>query len=118
MELHMADLATLLSSFREETTNTLAAVAGGLVSMKFTPGDMWQRLTSVPVGFACAVFFTHPVIMYFNVPYESPEKDGASFLVGLFGYTIMHKLFDAVQGIDAAAISSIITRVAGSKVEK
>lgn len=114
----MADLATLLSAFREETTTTLAGLTGGLVSMRFATGDVYQRLTSIPVGWACAVFLTHPLTMYFDVPYESPEKDGASFLVGLFGFAMVHKLFDAVQGIDAASISSIITRVAGSKAEK
>jgi hypothetical protein len=79
----------------------IAGFVGALVAGLIDKGPIWERLTSVLVGFACSIYFTPlaiPVVTRFlGVTDVDNVQNGVSFFVGMSGLVISRSLLDFVR---------------------
>lgn len=72
---------------------------GAAIGLKFSPGNSWvERATNVASGWACSLFITPIVVEFFKIRTQGFTY-GLSFLIGLFGLSIMAAMFDGLRQV-------------------
>lgn len=102
-------------SFDISITNLVAGVAGAFVSLRFVQGTMPERLTMAGGGAALSYYATPPAAAWLGM---ASAEGLVGFLVGLFGMAVVAKIYDAIQGLPAAAMAkqaweSVLRRIGG-----
>jgi hypothetical protein len=88
----------------------LAAFVGALIATLIGPKREWrERAVTFIVGFAAAVYLTHPTITYFELNAEAYEG-GVGFMLGCFAMTITDKTLMLIRDLDFSAVSSIFKK--------
>lgn len=79
----------------------IAGFIGALVAGLIDRGPVWERLTSVLVGFACSIYFTPfavPLVVKFLGEGEANNiQNGAAFFVGMAGLVVARSILDVVR---------------------
>lgn len=55
-------------------------------------------------GCFVASYGTLPLLAFFDVQYTASDEHAVSFLIGLFGMSIVNKLFEAIQAVETGTI--------------
>ena len=84
-----------------DLTKFLTATAGAVVSMAKWPGTLVERAVMGAAGVVVSYFASDAVSGWTGVP---PGLCG--FLLGLFGMSIVGKIWDAIAAIDARKITA------------
>lgn len=88
----------------------LTAFIGAMVATLIGPKRAWRdRAISFIVGFAAAVYLTHPAVAYFELKAEDYEN-GVAFMLGCFAMAIADKVLHLIRDIDLSAFSSIFKK--------
>lgn len=67
----------------------LPGAIGAAVSLRFIPGNLWQKTSSYFSGLACAYYLGNGLISYLAVPAGSLMAEFIKFTAGLFGLAIV-----------------------------
>ena len=81
----------------------IAGFFGSLVSLKFVPGTCPERALMWAGGVALSYFATSPVTDWLAIP----KTEGLiGFFIGLFGMSVVSKVYEIIQILDAATIAA------------
>lgn len=76
---------------------SLPGFVGAVISLRFFKADTWlERVAVVLSGWACAYFFTKPVVDRFSLG-ATQWADGTAFFIGLFGMAVVAALMGAIK---------------------
>lgn len=96
-----------------DLTKFLTATAGAVVSMAKWPGTLVERAVMGAAGVVISYFASDAVSALTSVP---PGLCG--FLLGLFGMSIVGKVWDAIAAIDAARVVADLWSAALERIRK
>jgi hypothetical protein len=93
-----------------------AGLLGAVVSLKWVKGDFFEKLLMVIGGAALSIFGTDPLAEYLNM---TNALGILGFLLGLFGMTVMSRVYEGIQAFNAADfVQSWASRFGGKKGEE
>lgn len=81
----------------------ISGLVGSLVSLRFVPGTKLEKVTMVLGGTACAWYGSELIAEYLGISVKGVGLIG--FLTGMFGMTILHKIFEGFAALDAKSIA-------------
>lgn len=91
----------------------IAGAAGALVSLRFVQGTWVEKGVMAIGGSALSYFGTSPAATYLNM---ANAEGLCGFIIGLFGMSIVAKLYELIQFFDAkSAASRLIDKIFGSR---
>lgn len=80
-------------------------LVGGVISLRFIKIDgTFNKVASVIGGAAVAYYFAEPVASYFGL-----KSEVMGFGLGLFGMSIIAKVFETIENIKAQGLADWIT---------
>lgn len=82
----------------------ISGLVGSVVSLKFVPGTKLEKATMVLGGLACAFYGADLIAEYLGISVKGVGLIG--FLVGMFGMTILHKIFEGFAALDAKSMAA------------
>lgn len=85
----------------------IPATLGALVSLGFLKGSIIERISMTVGGVALAYYATPPSAVWLN----ATTSEGAGlvgFVIGLFGMTLVSKLYEALNALDAKTLGADI----------
>lgn len=91
----------------------VAGAAGALVSLRFVQGTWVEKGVMAIGGSVLSYFGTAPAASWLNM---ANAEGLCGFIIGLFGMSIVAKLYELIQFFDAkSAASKVIDKVFGSR---
>lgn len=89
------------------TAKLAAGLAGAVVSLRFVSGSAFERAIMCIGGAALSFYGTIPAAAWVGLP----DAEGlVGFLIGLFGMSIMAKVYEGIQATSAGDVIDAIKR--------
>lgn len=85
-----------------------AGVAGSFVSLRFIQGSPIQRATSFVGGAALSYFMSTPSTVWLGLKGVDGAEGVVGLFIGVFGMTIVSKMYDVIQGADAQVMATAL----------
>jgi hypothetical protein len=91
------------------------ATLGALVSLRFTTGTIAERATGAVGGISLAYYATPATATWLHA--ATPEGSGlVGFVIGLFGMTLVSKVQEVLQALDAKQAAADIWATAKKRL--
>jgi hypothetical protein len=91
----------------DEVTKFGSGFLGSLVSLRFLKGESWLGKATLVCGGAALAYFAAPALG--RLLHMDDALGLTGFMLGLFGMAVATKLYEVIQGFNAAEVAAVIT---------